>query len=90
MGLDLTAKSVLFENLAGESLITWCTRSNCAKMIFVCFGHVSKYPEHLKDYFPHAKIIWILSIIIKIKDEQKQFDFHRIIILEWRDGNDGG
>jgi hypothetical protein len=33
------------------------TRSNCAKMIFVCFGHVSKYPEHLKDYFPHAKII---------------------------------
>ncbi|CAF1262603.1 unnamed protein product [Rotaria sordida] len=33
------------------------TRSNCAKMSFVGFRNKSTFPEHLKDYFPHAKII---------------------------------
>ena len=32
------------------------TRSNCAKMVFVYFLKKSKFPEHLKDYFPHAQI----------------------------------
>ncbi|CAF4418073.1 unnamed protein product, partial [Rotaria sp. Silwood2] len=32
------------------------TRSNCAKMVLVCFLKESKFPEHLKDYFPHAQI----------------------------------
>jgi hypothetical protein len=32
------------------------TRSNCAKMSSVFFYHQSKFPDHLKDYFPHAKI----------------------------------
>jgi len=33
------------------------TRSNCAKMSFVCFGSKSEFPEHLKDYFSHARIV---------------------------------
>ncbi|CAF4063234.1 unnamed protein product, partial [Rotaria sp. Silwood1] len=32
------------------------TRSNCAKMNFVIFIQKSKFPDHLKDYFPHAQI----------------------------------
>jgi hypothetical protein len=32
------------------------TRSNCAKMSSVFFNHKSKFPDHLKDYFPHAQI----------------------------------
>ncbi|CAF3414717.1 unnamed protein product [Rotaria sp. Silwood2] len=32
------------------------TRSNCAKMVFIHFRKKSKFPEHLKDYFPHARI----------------------------------
>jgi hypothetical protein len=33
------------------------TRSNCAKMLVVSFWNSSKFPEHLKDYFPHARIL---------------------------------
>jgi hypothetical protein len=33
-------------------------------MSLVCFCNESKFPDHLKDYFPHAKIIWLLSAII--------------------------
>ncbi len=33
------------------------TRSNYAKMSLVCFCNESKFPDHLKDYFPYAKII---------------------------------
>ncbi len=32
------------------------TRSNCAKMRYVFLGRKSNYPDHLKDYFPHAQI----------------------------------
>jgi hypothetical protein len=32
-------------------------RSNCTKMRFVAFFQKSKFPDHLKDYFPHAKIV---------------------------------
>ena len=32
------------------------TRSNCAKMRFVGFLDQSTFPDHLKDYFPHADI----------------------------------
>jgi hypothetical protein len=30
------------------------TRSNCAKMMFVSFRNESKYPDHMKDYFPRV------------------------------------
>jgi hypothetical protein len=33
------------------------TRNNCAKISYVLFSNKSKFPEHLKDYFPHAKIL---------------------------------
>ncbi|CAF0976795.1 unnamed protein product [Adineta steineri] len=33
------------------------TRSNCAKISLICFYKKSTFPEHLKDYFPYAKII---------------------------------
>jgi hypothetical protein len=33
------------------------TRSNCEKMSFVVFSYPSKFPDHLKDYFPHAEIV---------------------------------
>ncbi|CAF0952712.1 unnamed protein product [Rotaria sordida] len=32
------------------------TRSNCAKMNSVIFLEKLKFPDHLKDYFPHAQI----------------------------------
>jgi len=32
------------------------TRSNSAKVVVVYFLKKSKFPEHLKDYFPHAQI----------------------------------
>ncbi|CAF4420354.1 unnamed protein product, partial [Adineta steineri] len=31
------------------------SRNNCAKMSFVHFHYQSNFPDHLKDYFPHAK-----------------------------------
>ncbi|CAF0992612.1 unnamed protein product [Adineta steineri] len=33
------------------------SRSNCAKMNFVLFCSKSKFPDHVKDYFPHARIV---------------------------------
>jgi len=33
------------------------TRNNCAKISYVLFSNKSNFPEHLKDYFPHAKIL---------------------------------
>jgi hypothetical protein len=33
------------------------TRSNCAKISFANFLQKSKFPDHLKDYFPNAKIV---------------------------------
>ncbi|CAF0927994.1 unnamed protein product [Rotaria sordida] len=32
------------------------TRSNCAKLSYIVFRNKLKFPEHLKDYFPHAHI----------------------------------
>ncbi|CAF4120692.1 unnamed protein product [Adineta steineri] len=33
------------------------SRSNCAKMNFVLFCSKSKFPDHVKDYFPNARVI---------------------------------
>lgn len=32
------------------------TRTNCAKIRFISFYRKLPYPEHMKDYFPFAKI----------------------------------